>query len=174
MSIGTGADNIEIGSGGRIMESKYIKPFVIGAKHVFKTMLDVDLADGPPFPKSTNQSIADVTGVMGFTGDRRGTMAFSMSTEGARAIYARLMGVDAGALSPEIVDAMGEFTNIISGQARMELEKEDIHLTAHLPMVFIGRNVQVSLATKGTIFTIPFSFSLNGKTEEMSLDCVFE
>ena len=156
------------------MDAKYITPFVVGAKHVFKTMLDIDLIDKTPFPKNTTRSTADVTGVMGFTGDRRGTMAFSMSAEGALTVYGRLMGENVSSLSPEVADAMGELTNIISGQARKELEKESLHLLAHVPLIFVGRNVEISLVTRGTIMTIPFTFTVDGKTEEVSLDCVFE
>ncbi len=156
------------------MEDRFVRSFIIGAKHVFKTMLDIELIDGKPFEKSTNRSTADVTGLMGFTGDRRGTMAFSMTTSGALVLYTRLLGDDEGAITPEIVDAMGEITNIISGQARKELEKEGLHLTAHVPMVFVGKSVEISLVTKGSIVTIPFTFSLDGRMEEMNLDCVFE
>lgn len=156
------------------MDTKYIVPFIVGAKHVFKTMLGIDLVDKTPFPKDTTRSTADVTGVMGFTGDKRGTMAFSMSAEGALAVYGKLMGEEVSSLSPEVADAMGELTNIISGQARKELEKESLHILAHVPLIFIGKNVEVSLVTKGVITTIPFSFTVNGKTEEMCLDCVFE
>jgi chemotaxis protein CheX len=175
MSINTGADNTEAGKrGGWVLEARYIMPFIVGAKHVFKTMFDIELIDKTPFVKNTTRSNADVTGVMGFTGDKRGTMAFSMSTEGALTVYGRLMDEELGSLSPEVADAMGELTNIISGQARKELEKESLHLLAHVPLIFIGKNVEVSLVTKGIIMTIPFTFTVNGKTEEMSIDCVFE
>ncbi len=156
------------------MDAKYANPFVVGAKHVFKTMFDIELLDKAPYPKNGTRTTADVTGVMGFTGDRRGSMSFNMTASGALAIYEKLMNVEFTEITPEIVDAMGELTNIISGQARKELEKESLHLTAHVPMVFVGKNVEISLVTKGTIVTIPFCFTVNGKTEEMNLDYVFE
>jgi chemotaxis protein CheX len=156
------------------LETRYITPFIVGAKHVFKTMLNIDLTDEPPFSKKSTRSTADVTGVMGFTGDKRGTMTFSLTQEGALMVYSRLMGEEMASVSPEIVDAMGELTNIISGQARKELEKENLHLMAHVPLVFVGKNVEVSLVTRGTIMTIPFTFIVDGKSEAMSLDCVFE
>ena len=156
------------------MEERYLNPFIIGAKHVFKTMLDIDLADQAPFMKGDRRTTADVTGVMGFTGDRRGTMSFSMSVSGALMIYARLMCENFNEISPEIIDAVGELTNIISGQARKELEKESLHLTAHVPMVFVGKNIEISFIAAGSLTRIPFLFSVEGKTEEMTLDYIFE
>ncbi len=156
------------------MEQLYTNPFIIGAKHVFKTMLDIDLDDQAPFSRGDRKTTADVTGVMGFTGDRRGTMSFSMSVSCARMIYARLMCENFSEISPEIIDAVGELTNIISGQARKELEKESLHLIAHVPMVFVGKNIEISFISRGTLTTIPFLFTLEGNTEQMALDYIFE
>ena len=156
------------------MEERYVNPFIVGAKHVFKTMLDIDLVHQDPFARSDRKTTADVTGVMGFTGDRRGTMSVSMSASSALTIYAKLLNEKLSDVTPEIIDAVGELTNIISGQARKELEREELHLIAHVPMVFVGKNIEISFITTGTLTTIPFSFTLDGKTEEMNLDCIFE
>lgn len=156
------------------MEEKYVNPFIIGAKHVFKTMLDIDLLHSDPFQKTSRRSTADVTGVMGFTGDRRGTMCVSMSSSSALTIYAKLLNERMSEVTPEIIDAVGELTNIISGQARKELERVNLNLVAHVPMVFVGKNIEISFISRGTLTSIPFTFALNGKTEEMSVDCLFE
>jgi chemotaxis protein CheX len=121
----------------RVPEDRYINPFVVGTQFVFKTMFDIELFQGQPSAKTDRKTTADVTGVMSFTGDRRGTMTFSASVPGALAIYARLLGENFNRLTVGIMDAVGEITNIISGQARKELDKEGLHLTAHAPMVLI-------------------------------------
>ena len=137
-------------------------------------MLDIDLIAQDPSVKADRRTTADVTGVMGFTGDRRGTMSFSMSISCALTIYERLMCESFDQISPEIIDAVGELTNIISGQARIELEKENLHLTAHVPMVFVGKNIEISFIASGTLTRIPFCFTVDGRTEEMTLDYIFE
>lgn len=137
-------------------------------------MLDIELSAQTPFMKGERRTTADITGVMGFTGDKRGTMSVSMSISGALMIYERLMCENFDQISPEIIDAVGELTNIISGQARKELEKESLQLNAHVPMVFVGKNIEISFITKGRLTSIPFCFTLDGKTEEMTLDYIFE
>jgi chemotaxis protein CheX len=156
------------------LEEIYVSPFIISAKHVFKTMLDIDLLNREPVAKGTRTTTADVTAVMGFTGDRRGTMTVSMSTASALTIYKRLFNEKRSQVTPEIIDAVGELTNIISGQARKGLENQGLHLLAHVPMVFVGKNIELNFITKGMFTTIPFGFTLNGTTEELSLDCIFE
>jgi chemotaxis protein CheX len=156
------------------LEESYANPFIVGAKHVFKTMLDIDLAHSEPFRKAGRRNTAEVTGVMGFTGDRRGTMCVSMSASSALSIYTRLLNVRFDRITPEIIDAVGELTNIISGQARKELDRENLHLVAHVPMVFVGKDIEISFISKGVLTSIPFTFNLDGKTEEMRVDYLFE
>jgi len=137
-------------------------------------MLGIDLSSERPFVKNGRITTADVTGVMGFTGDKRGSMSFSTSISGALAIYTRLVSEECREITPEVIDAIGELTNIISGQARKELEKESLHLTAHVPMVFVGKGIEINYITKMSLVSIPFFFSLNGEKQEVNLDCVFE
>ena len=87
-------------------------------------MLDVDLRHKEPFEKEGRRATAEVTGVMGFTGDRRGTMSVGMSASSAFTIYARLLDENRYRCTPEIIDAVGELTNIISGQARKESKRK--------------------------------------------------
>ena len=157
-----------------MLEPIYVSPFIIGARHVFKTMLDIDLVNREPVAKGSRRTTADVTGVIGFTGDREGTMTVSMSTSTALTIYSRLFNEQYSKITPEIIDAVGELTNIISGQARKELEKQGLHVVAYVPMVFSGKGVEINFITKGMPTTVPFSFTLDGAREELSLDCVFE
>jgi chemotaxis protein CheX len=156
------------------LEEIHANPFITGAKRVFKTMLDIDLINMEPVTKSSKRTTADVTGVMGFTGDRRGTMAVGMSTSGAIMIYNKLFNEKYSVVTREITDAVGELTNIISGQTRRELESANLHLVAHVPMVLVGKDIAIIFVTKGELTTIPFSFTLNGTTEEFNLDYVFE
>ena len=41
-------------------------------------------------------------------------------------------------------------------------------------MVFVGRNIEISFISRGRLTSIPFSFTLDGKVEEMNLDYLFE
>ncbi len=156
------------------MNIEYSRPFVAGITHVFKTMCNIDLVCDDPFPQDGKSTTTEVTGVIGFTGDRKGVMAFGTSASGALTIYAKLVREQRDAITPEIIDAVGEITNIISGQARKELEKERLHLLAHIPMVFVGKGLRINYCTKGDIITIPLSFAHDGKTEQVSLNYVFE
>ncbi|MGA3173665.1 MAG: chemotaxis protein CheX [Syntrophorhabdales bacterium] len=157
------------------MDVKFINPFVIAAQTVFKTMLNIDLTLGKPSLKVERTSSGDVTGIMSMVGDKKGTIALSFREKGALFVFNSLIGDEASAISPEVVDAIGELTNIVCGQARKEFEKNGINLKASIPMVVVGEGVETNFITKLPVITLPFSFSVsNGNGEVMNLDFSFD
>jgi chemotaxis protein CheX len=157
------------------MEVKFINPFVVASQTVFKTMLGIDLTLGKPGLKDARTTSGDVTGIMSMVGDRKGTIAISFREKGALFVFNSLMGDTVDTMSPEVVDAIGELTNIISGQARKEFENSGVNLKASIPMVIVGRDVETNFITKIPIIELPFDFSVNnGHNEVMYLDFSFE
>lgn len=158
------------------MDVKYINPFVTAAQVVFRTMLGIEATMGKPILKDVRATSGDVTGIMGLVGDRKGTIAISFREVGAMFVFRTLIGDECSKIGPEVVDSIGEITNIISGQARMEFEKAGINLKAAIPMVVVGHNVELNFITKIPIISLPFYFSMNdnGEKEVMFLDFSFE
>ncbi len=157
------------------MDVKYINPFVLAAQTVFKTMLGIEVAMGKPSLKESRTASGDVTGIMSLVGDRKGTVAISFRDKGALFVFNSLVGDSAEKMSPEVIDAIGELTNIISGQARKEFENNGINLKASIPMVVVGREVETNFITKLPIVSLPFNFSINnGDKELMFLDFSIE
>lgn len=160
------------------MDIKYINPFIIAAQTVFKTMLGISVEMGKPALKNVNRTSGDVTGIMGLVGDKKGTVAISLREAGARFIYKTLVGEECDSINQDVVDAIGEITNIISGQARKEFEKSGISLNAAIPMVIVGKEVEMNFITKIPIISLPFHFPLNNENskekEVIYIDFSFE
>jgi chemotaxis protein CheX len=158
------------------MDVKIINPFVVAAQTVFKTMLSIETSMGKPILKDVRATSGDVTGIMGLVGDKKGTIAISFTENGAIFVFKTLIGDECTKMGPDVVDAIGELTNIISGQARKEFEKAGINLKAAIPMVVVGHNVELNFITKIPIISLPFYFAVNGSGEKdvMFLDFSFE
>ena len=159
------------------MDERHVNPVVSSVKYVFKAMLNIDIVEGAPSMNEARKSRGDITGVMalsGSEGSQKGMLALSTSTEGALRIYQRLMHQEFTEVNEEIIDGMGELTNIISGRARYELEKENIHLYAHVPIVFFGKSAEVDYITKAAVVSVPFNFAIDGTECLMNVDFVFE
>lgn len=157
------------------MDVKYINPFVIATQSVFKTMLSIDVNLNKPVLKTARTTSGDVTGIMGLVGDRKGTITISFHEKGAMFVFQTLTGDECTGVTPDVVDAIGELTNIISGQARKEFERAGINLKASIPMVVVGHDVEMNFITTIPIVQLPFEFALkNGEREIMFLDFSFE
>ena len=158
------------------MDVKYINPFVLAAQAVFKTMLGIEVAMGKPLLKETRTTSGDVTGIMSLVGDRKGTVAISFRGKGAVFVFNTLVGETAEKVNADVVDAIGELTNIISGQARKEFENNGINLKASIPMVVVGTEVETNFITKLPVVSLPFYFGVNnnGDKEVMFLDFSIE
>ncbi len=157
------------------MDVKYINPFIVATQSVFKTMLSIDVNLNKPVLKTARNTSGDVTGIMGLVGDRKGTITISFHEKGAMFVFQTLIGDECTTVTPDVVDAIGELTNIISGQARKEFERAGINLKASIPMVVVGHNVEMNFITTIPIVQLPFDFTLkNGEKEVMFLDFSFE
>lgn len=157
------------------MDVKYINPFIVAAQSVFKTMLGMEVNLNKPVLKTDRKTSGDVTGIMGLVGDRKGTITISFREKGAMFVFQTLIGDDCSSVTPDVVDSIGELTNIISGQARKEFEKAGINLKASIPMVVVGKEVEMNFITTIPIVQLPFDFTLkNGEKEIMYLDFSFE
>ncbi len=156
------------------MDATFVNPFLLATQHVFKTMLRKEITLGKPSVKTNNLTLGDVTGVIGFAGDKKGTFTLSFSRESAAYIYKSMVGEDVATVNNDVVDAIGEFTNIISGQIRVELEKIGVKLKASLPTVIVGQNVEVNFITVLPIIALPFSFDDGGTVRELFIDFSFE
>lgn len=158
------------------MDVRYINPFIAATKHVFKTMFNIDVNVGRPSVKQAKTASSDITGVVGLAGERKGMLAVSLSGFAATRIYTILFGETAESHSdPAVVDAMGELTNIISGQARMGLETDGISLKAAVPMVIVGKEMEISFLSKLPIVSLPLHFSLHdGRRETGFIDFSIE
>ena len=67
-----------------------------------------------------------------------------------------MFGEEMTEVNAEIADAVGELTNMISGQARKELEEIGKKYQAAIPTVVTGKNHKLESMTKGPKIAIPF------------------
>jgi chemotaxis protein CheX len=67
-----------------------------------------------------------------------------------------MLGEEMAEINNEIADAVGELTNMISGQARKELEEIGKVFHGAIPTVITGKNHKLETMTKGSKIAIPF------------------
>ena len=156
------------------MDAAFVNPYLTAVQNTFTTMLGIQIAMGKPELKHNRLTSADVTGVMGFAGDKKGMFSLSFTKISTLHVYKSMVGEEALSITPEVVDCIGELTNIISGQARVQIEKLGFKLSASLPTVIVGEKVEISFITKVPVVVLPFTFQSNGVNGQLYLDFSFE
>jgi len=138
-------------------DAEVAKPFVDATKHVLTMMAQLDPKPGVPYVKKDPGASGDVSAVVGLTGDKNGSISISFSKRCAIAVVKNMLGDDIADIIQDAKDAVGEITNMISGQARAGLSQIGLNLSASTPTVIFGDNHSISHVTSGPVVAIPFS-----------------
>ncbi len=139
------------------MDAKLINPFINATMNVLETMAFVKVKSDKPYLKKDDIAKGDVTGVIGLTGASNGTIAVTFDEGSILKIVSNMFGEEMKELNNEVADAVGELTNMISGQARRELEETGKVFEAAIPSVISGKNHQITHYTDGPKIAIPFT-----------------
>ena len=137
---------------------QYIQPFIEVTKNTFKNFIGTELNVGHPYFKEKDTvDDGDISGIIGLSGEARGAVVISMKTD----LSARLTGLLTGklhkAVDDEVVDAVGEIVNIISGNAKKGLE-DSFRIIISLPTIVVGKGHQIKWPhEQAKIICIPFN-----------------
>jgi chemotaxis protein CheX len=138
------------------MDLKLINPFIEATLHVLSSLAFTKATAGKPYLKKDSLAKGDVSGIVGLSGEARGTISVSFSEESILAIVGNMFGEKILEINDEVKDAVGEILNIVSGQARQKLEAMGRTLKGAIPTVITGKNHAISHITKQPIVAIPF------------------
>lgn len=152
------------------MDVDLINPFIDATVHVLETMASTKAEAGKPYLKKEQVARGDVSGVIGLIGETSGTISVSFSEESILSIVSNMFGEEMKELNEEIQDAVGEITNMISGQARKKLDEKGRSLQAAIPTVIMGKNHSITHVTTYPIIAVPFTTD-NG---EFTIEICFE
>lgn len=144
------------------MDVKYINPFLEGTIEVLKTMAFIEPRPGRPYLKTGNNAQGDITGIIGLTGEVKGSLALTFTEKCILKIVSNMLGEDLKKIDHEIKDAVGEITNMVSGVARKKLEAMDLQVLAAIPTVVAGKGHSVLHVMGGPSLIIPFETDWGG------------
>jgi chemotaxis protein CheX len=152
------------------MDAKTINPFINATVNVLETMAFVKSEVGKPYLKKDNVAQGDVSGVIGFTGESNGTVSVTFDKLSILKIVSNMFGEEMTEINSDITDAVGELTNMISGQARRELEEIGKIYHGAIPTVVSGKDHKIETMTKGPKIAIPFNTDAGNFTIEVCLE----
>jgi chemotaxis protein CheX len=123
------------------MDIRFINPFMAGIKDVFTTMLGTNIIISKPRLKEANELKADVSAIIGFTGDALGSVALCFPLKTAVRTASKFAGEDLTREHPDFADALGELANMVAGASKVKCE--GVNLNISLPRVVVGKELEL-------------------------------
>ena len=136
-----------------MIDPSYIKPFVLAAKNLFETMIEVPFKLGKPTLKTGSQVPPhEISSIIGLSGHVTGSVVISLSHDVAFLLVSALVGFEVTELDDDCIDAIGEICNMIAGNAKTDFPSENNAIST--PSVVVGKH-KVSYPKGIPIITIP-------------------
>jgi chemotaxis protein CheX len=145
------------------MNVEFVNPFLVSTANVLATMAKTEAKFSKPFLKTDSSARGDVTGIIGMSGNQaRGSLAISFSETAILHIYNQMLGETAKEVNDDVVDCVGELTNMITSGAKALLSEKGYKFELAIPTMVAGKNHRISHKTKGSIICIPFETIAGG------------
>ncbi|MBP1715300.1 MAG: CheC domain protein [Deltaproteobacteria bacterium] len=138
-------------------KAEFINPLLEGTVSVLKTMASVEPVPGQPFIKKGGSATGDVSGIVGITGDAEGSMCLTFAKESILFITSQMLGEEQKEINEDVKDAVGELTNMISGDSRRRLQEVGHNFSGSIPSVISGYGHEVKHISRGPVLSIPFT-----------------
>ncbi len=152
------------------MKAIYINPFIKATINVLSIMASMKIKAKKPYLKKDEAATGDVSTIVGLTGQSSGTFSMSFEESCVLKIASNMFGETMTMLNADVNEVAGELANMISGQARREIEGLGLLLDGAIPTVFSGKGHKIFHMTDGPKIAIPFVTEKGLFTMEICFD----
>lgn len=127
-----------------------LQDFVDSTTEVFTTMagMDVTFLDMQRIEGKVGSldvtACMDITGILGFSGGRRGSILVTLTQKIALKAIGGMLGMVFTEVDSDVRDGIGELVNMIAGGAKTKLQKKGIDFDLSIPNTVIGSNHQIA------------------------------
>jgi chemotaxis protein CheX len=133
----------------------YINPVIAGLEEAFATMLGAKVERTGLGLMENNQALYPVSGIIGVSGKGVGSIVLSMQANVAiKAAETMRMMEGITDVTDDVMDAVGELTNMVCGSAKAKLAK--FALSMSLPNILCGDNCRLHFPQHSHPISIPF------------------
>lgn len=149
------------------MRAEWINPFLFSLANTFETVLGCSIQRGSLKLRDGSRAAHEVSGIIGLSGEIAGMAVLSLSRSLALKAASTMLMTDAQEIDEEVIDAVGELTNIVAGAAKSDLGP--YQLSIGLPSVITGPNHCVRFPSNVTPIVAPYKSGWGPLTLEVGL-----
>jgi chemotaxis protein CheX len=140
----------------------FSKPFMEGAQAVFKTMISTDLVAGKPKIKEESDSLSDLTAVINISGNLddkpyQALLVISWPYSTYVKMSSAMLQEEYAEYNKEIKDVGAEISNMITGNAKRDLNKLGYTCSMAIPTMIEGKGHKLNYPNGTTIVYFPIN-----------------
>lgn len=149
------------------MNDVFITPVVNSTRSVFASLAGCKIEPGP----ATSDVFApphDLCGMVGMSGSTSAMVLVHLNQQTALEVTGAMLGEKPLEVNSEVIDVVGELTNMIAGGAKAKLAP--MFAVLSLPVVVVGSQARVGLVSRSRHVCVPFETPWGGMTVEFSVE----
>jgi len=138
------------------MNPQYIDNFISATVSTFDAMLGCQLIPQDPRAAVGEEPEYEVSGIIGLSSKKaKGIVILNLTREAALSSSEAMLGERSSELDGDVIDAVGELTNIIAGTAKSKMEH--LALDISLPTTIVGKQHVMGFPHKAVAVSLPFT-----------------
>lgn len=144
------------------MDPIYQKCVDSGVREVLEMIAGMSVQAGDPYPMGGKMILGEMSAIIGLSGkDMQGAVVLHFDKPLAFHLLKVIFETETTELTDEVLDAVGEITNMISGKFKTDLVnsgRPEFNIT--VPTIVVGQNYQTYIrGVKGTSTIFPYKDS---------------
>lgn len=152
------------------MKAEWINPFMFSLANAFETMLGCRVERGSLKLRNGSADLHEISGMIGLSGHVAGMAVLSLDRNVALKAASALLMIEADQINEEVIDAVGELTNMVAGAAKSQMGPYEVSIG--LPSVITGSGHYVRFPSNVTPIVVPYGTDWGPVTMEVGLAAV--
>lgn len=141
------------------METRIVDALSASVQGALATMTMTAVERGTPSQAADSEMVGEVTGIIGLAGpNSNGTLLLSFERATIFLMLENMLGEKFSELTSEVLDAIGEITNILCGDLKRRLAQHGYDIAMATPTVVQGVPVHIAQRGRSSV-CIPFTTS---------------
>ena len=122
------------------MKAEIINPFIATTVNVFQSVTGIEPKKGEIYIKQDDKMTFDISGIIGIAGKIQGNIVISFPESLVLEIVSAFLNEKKTYISKDVIDAVGEFINMIAGGSKRIFVEQGMKYNIGVPSVITGKN----------------------------------
>lgn len=152
------------------MKAEYVNAFVESTINAMQTMTMISPQRKDVKIKKEGESATfDISGLIGIAGEAVGSVILSFPEDTAVKVVSNFIGEEIPEVNRDVLDAIGELTNIVAGGAKKIFSEQGYHFKISIPNVVHGKDHKINRPKDVPTIVVTFSSDAGPFAVEVSL-----